>query len=128
MEGFNFPKREKVVSKYDIDLLFGKARSVKEGVLLFRFVWRPSQENEPNIRVLMVVPKKRVKLAVNRNRIKRQLKEIYRLNKLKLDDNSSNKTLLLAVMYQSSEMPNYQDLESNFLQGIKALKTKIDKA
>ncbi len=127
-EGFKFPKREKVVSKYDIDLLFGKARSVREGVLLMRYVWRDSQPDELPIRVLMVVPKRRIKLAVNRNRVKRQLREIYRLNKPKLTQVHDNKTLLLTVMFQGSAMPEYEDLASCFTKGSAALMKKIDKA
>ena len=127
-ERFKFPKRERVVSKYDIDLLFGKARSVREGVLMMRFVWRESQADEPGIRVLMVVPKRKVKLAVNRNRVKRQLREIYRLNKPELTQVHDNKTLLLTVMFQGSAMPDYEELASCFAKVSVALMKKIDKA
>ena len=41
----------------------------------------PRQEGEPQAQVLMSVPKKRFRHAVDRNRTKRQLREAFRLNK-----------------------------------------------
>lgn len=127
-DGFSFPKNEKVVSKYDIDLLFGKTRTAREGVIFLKATWREAQAGEPPVKVLIIVPKRRMKLAVRRNRIKRQLREVYRLNKFQVDSFSEGKTLLLAILFQGTAMPDYSDLESQYLKAKASLLRKIGKA
>lgn len=127
MQGFIFPKSEKILSKYDIDLLFTKVNYVRHGSYGMRYVWRDIQEDEPPTRVLIVVPKKRIKKAVDRQRIKRQLREVYRLNKGMVANPTTNQTLLIAIVYQGKISPDYSDLDSSFHKMAKAMKAKIDK-
>jgi len=60
-----------LVDKKDISLLFKKGKVIKEYPLLLYTM------NSSKKKVLFSVPKKKVKRAVDRNRIKRQLREIY---------------------------------------------------
>ena len=46
-------------------------------------------KQKPKAQVLISVPKKRLRHAVDRNRTKRQIREAYRLNKYLLGDNES---------------------------------------
>ncbi len=48
-----------------------------------RAVWRETErrEEDPSVRLLVSVSKRHFKRAVKRNRVKRQLREAYRLNK-----------------------------------------------
>ena len=75
----NFPKREHIVSTRLIDQLFGSGSTSMAAYPLravFRMVER-SQTGVP-VQVLISVPKKRFKHAVDRNRVKRQVREAYR--------------------------------------------------
>jgi ribonuclease P protein component len=53
---------------------------------------------------------------VDRNYIKRRLRELYRLNKLPLYQALEAKqlTLAIAIMYTGSELPDYKQLERSF--------------
>lgn len=46
-----------------------------------RVVWLPAEELDVQASILISVSKRRFKRAVKRNRIKRQIREAYRLNK-----------------------------------------------
>ncbi len=61
--------------------MFREGRSFSQYPL--RLVWLPLPEKTGDypVQVVVSVPKKRFKHAVDRNRIRRQIKEAYRLNK-----------------------------------------------
>jgi ribonuclease P protein component len=130
MANFSFPKAERVCHKRDIERLFSReAEYEKGGLVAMRYLFRDKQDTEPATRVLIVVPKRKVKMAKDRNRLKRQLREVYRLNPA-LRDNvkiPANKTLLLAVIYAGgNEDTPYKGLEKSFIRALKSIAEKQD--
>ena len=109
---FQFPKKQKLCSEKVIERLFTNGKSISEKP--FRAIWN-FEENNDNVFVksLIVVSKKRLKLAVERNVIKRRIKEAYRLQKrqLELFLESNNQQLNLAIIYQEEEILDYKTLE-----------------
>ena len=109
---FQFPKNQKLCSEKVIERLFVNGKAISEKP--FRAVWL-FEENNDNVFVksLIVVSKKRLELAVERNVIKRRIKEIYRLQKkqLELFLESNNQQLNLAIIYQEEEILDYKTLE-----------------
>ena len=77
--GFGLKKAERLCGKKAIDALFAGTDSKSLSVYPIRIVFRPTEE--AGIRILVSVSKKRFRHAVDRNRVKRQLREAYRLNK-----------------------------------------------
>lgn len=73
-----FPKSEKLKKEKVIKQLFSKGKSVYK--YPFKLLWLPNAvaEEQTNPQVLVSVPKRAFKKAVDRNRIKRQIKEAYR--------------------------------------------------
>ena len=125
MSNFRFPKAQRICNKNDIDLLFGKAESVRKASIILRYIFRESVNDESLQQVLIVVPKKRVRKAVDRNKIKRQLREIYRLNQETFKvENPIGKTLLVACIYVGQPEANYQDLEKNYLNAKEKMKNE----
>ena len=113
MKTNGYPKTEKIKNKTDISLLFeqGKWYSYKE--LCIISLTKPDLEN-PKIGVS--VSKKFFKRAVNRNRIKRLLRETYRLNK-PLFINTFGKNSLNMIFYRSPKLSqHYSQIEYLFLK------------
>lgn len=77
--GFGLKKAERLCGKKAIDALFAGTDSKSLSAYPIRIVFRPTEE--AGIRILVSVSKKRFRHAVDRNRVKRQLREAYRLNK-----------------------------------------------
>jgi ribonuclease P protein component len=77
---FTFSKQERLTGKTSIDQLFNEGRSFNlfPFRVLYNIVDHPA---EPAARLLIAIPKKKVKHAVDRNRLRRLVRESYRLNK-----------------------------------------------
>lgn len=105
-----FGKKEKLCSKLVIDKLFAGGSSFKEFPI--RVIHLPLENSDSTAKVLISVPKKRFKKSVSRNRIKRLLRETYRLNKSEIIENwqAQGKYFALAFVYIGNEMPEFDDL------------------
>lgn len=109
MMRYTLGKDEKLKSKIFIGQLFAGGKRVKKYPL--QLIYLPiNHDAEFPIKVGFSVPKRNVKLAVNRNRIKRLMREVYRKNKHSFAENI-NKKYVFMFIYMSKEVPNYTDLE-----------------
>jgi len=109
---FRFPKKQKLCSKKVIQRLLMHGESITEKP--FRATWNFEENNENVfVRLLIVVSKKRFKLAVQRNSIKRRIKEAYRVQKKQLELllEKSNQQLNLAIIYQQDDILDSKILE-----------------
>lgn len=78
-----FRKPEKICNQKQIDSLFKDGKSLKSG--LFRVLFLETEAKAvSSVQVLIAVPKKNLRSAVTRNRMKRLIREAYRLSKHKL--------------------------------------------
>jgi ribonuclease P protein component len=105
---FNFPKEDKLKSRRRIEQLIAQGTSVKAFPLKVIFL---SDDSLDRHQVACSVPKRNFKLAVSRNRIKRQMKEAYRLHKHLLTNTNGNKFALLFT-YIGKEKSSYAQLEA----------------
>ena len=109
---FQFPKKQKLCGEKVIERLFANGKSISEKP--FRAIWNFEKNNDQVcVKSLIVVSKKRLKLAVERNVVKRRIKEAYRLQKKQLECflESTNQQLNLAIIYQQEEILDYKTLE-----------------
>ncbi|UZO81823.1 ribonuclease P protein component [Aquimarina sp. ERC-38] len=119
-----FSKKEKLKSTKEIELLFQEGQSLKKFPVLL--VYRESSDGkEIGIKAAVSVSKKKFKRAVDRNRIKRLLREAYRLQKAEVL-NECTRSYSLMLIYIGKEMPDYHFLSKkiNFLLNAFAEKVK----
>jgi ribonuclease P protein component len=108
-----FKKSERLCSRILMDRLFqGDNQSVSAYPL--RAVFLPADKAEQQgVSVLISVPKKRFHDAVDRNRVKRQIREAYRKHKHALIDKMSTREqgLLIAFIYVSVQIESTAYIE-----------------
>jgi ribonuclease P protein component len=131
---FHFPKKEHLCSKKDISRLFEAGTAfieypLRAVFLLENFSAVPLQAN---VQMMVSVPKKRHKRANVRNRLKRLIRESYRLNnaELKTFIIAQNQHLLLAFQYISDNKFDYATIENatkNILEKTKKLVAENEK-
>lgn len=108
-----FKKSERLCSRILMDRLFqGDSHSISAYPL--RAVFLPVGTNEQKgVSVLISVPKKRFHDAVDRNRVKRQLREAYRKHKHSLAEQMTvrEQGLLIAFIYVSAQIESTAYIE-----------------
>lgn len=110
-----YPSQEKLKKKSEIDLLFKKGKWLSVDNL--RIIYFSSSEKYPieSCKIGVSVSKKFFKKAVDRNRIKRLLRESYRLNKATYFDAFGEQTLAM-LFWVSKDLPeHFSDVEKQFI-------------
>ena len=122
-----FSKQERIVSTKLIETLFGKGDSRSAVAYPLRAVYlqeEPSEGGAP-VQILISVPKKRFKHAVDRNRVKRQIREAYRHHKDILGDTvATGKQLLIAFIWLSERHCPTRKIEERVVTLLKRIKPR----
>ena len=104
-----------MVSQKLIDTLFGGGCSQSMAAFPLRAVYikKERAQGEAPVQMLVSVPKKRFKHAVDRNRVKRQVREAFRQHKeLLYEALAEHEQLLLAFIWLSDAHRSSRDVES----------------
>lgn len=138
MQRFRFPKSEKIKSKkiFERTLLFGKKIYSKSQKLKCSFVIEELNPDTPEknyIQVAFAVSRKSGK-AVWRNKFKRILRELYRLNKHSLIDILKKRSRKLFFIVSSNNLNEktspklkLRELENDMLEIIEMIKKEIER-
>lgn len=119
----NFSKDEKLKSRKMIGNIFSDGRVVKAFPIRIQFVFH-NNTDVPVCQMGVSVPKRNFKKAVDRNRIKRQLREAFRLHKhdFYLQLEHADKRIALMVIYTSPEKLEYSRIESALIKAVSQIR------
>jgi ribonuclease P protein component len=112
-----FTKHDRLKSSLAIEVLYRENQYIVSHPLKCYYSFSEKNENEYAVRVAFAVPKKTFKRAVDRNIIKRRMREAYRLNFRTIFEtviHQNNKQLKLFFIYIGKEMLNYDSIEAVF--------------
>lgn len=124
---FNFPKAEHLCGEIRIGKLFAEGKAFI--VFPLRVVYFTTEHKDKiPVKVLVGVPKKRFKRAVKRNRLKRLMREAYRLNKILLIDKCTEKNMHLdiAFNYVSDDEMDFATIQSKMKIALHRIADKIE--
>lgn len=122
-----FGKREKLKSRKRLEELFSKGKSVNVFPIRISYQFqKPLPDEKAVLEVGVSVSKRNFKRAVDRNRIKRLLREAYRLQKKELNDllAEQKRTGYVFFIYTDKQMPQYKVVFDTMSKCLEVLKRK----
>jgi len=104
---YTFKKEEKLKSRKTIEQLFREGKSFSN--FPFRVLWKFTGTSTAPLQTGFAASSKHFKKAVDRNRIKRLMREAYRLQKNDLQEHlkERQKQLAVFIIYVGNELPEY---------------------
>jgi ribonuclease P protein component len=126
MERFTFHKSERLCSQKIIGELFSSGESFLSYPLKVVFLKTEFPESFP-VQAAFTVSKRNFKRAVDRNLLKRRIREAYRLNKPALYDEIAARNLQIAVMfvYVGKDIAEFPTIEKGMISSFKKLLGKV---
>lgn len=111
-----FKKEERICSKLLIEKLFNgeESHSLASYPLRMVFLEYERSDDTPQVQLLISVPKRHLKHAVDRNRIKRLVREAYRKNKHLITDalaNHPNTAIAMAIIWLDAHVSDARMVE-----------------
>ena len=118
-ERFTLSKEERICSKKLINELFtGNGRSMTAFPLRVVFMKRTIVDDQPRAAMLVSVPKRYFKHAVDRNRVKRQVREAFRRNKSIITQNltDDHEGIAMAFVWLTNEKFPSSEVENRMVR------------
>jgi ribonuclease P protein component len=123
---FGLGKKEKLKSRKQIEDLFANGKSFALFPIRVTYSFLPAQDG-PLVQIGVTASKRNFKKAVDRNRIKRLLREAYRLQKKELLEavNQKKYSVLLFFMYTDKTVASFSVVKLAMNGCLKKLQAKL---
>ena len=118
-ERFTLSKEERICSKKLINELFtGNGRSMTAFPLRVVFMKRTIVDDQPRAAMLVSVPTRYFKHAVDRNRVKRQVREAFRRHKSMITQNltDDHESVAMAFVWLTNEKYPSSEVENRMVR------------
>ena len=122
------PKAERLRSRKLISLLFNDGSSIVANPIRMLWVQSENADGSP-LQFAVSVPKKNFKRAVDRNRLKRQMREAVRKNKMEIKNilTEKNKPCAMMFVFTGREKAEYKIIEEKIILVMQRFLLQIDK-
>ena len=118
-----FSKSERLCGKVSIDELMANGKSFNN--FPFRVTWAETSRPKEPAKMMISVPKRLFKKAIERNRLKRLIREGYRHNKHILIDRLNSKKINFLIVYTSKKIIDSKELNERMVGILQQLADKI---
>jgi len=116
--------KKNYLSKKEIDTLYKTGKKVNFSSLYLLWDFNKKLNDLP-LRLVISIPKKKIKKAVDRNYIKRCIKEIYMLNMQNLKTESI-RPINLIIIYNKTHIIEFNQLQEELLTLFKKIITEVN--
>ena len=126
MKEYTLNSTERLKHRKLIEEIFSQRNTVYKGFVRINYIITDF-DDDSIAKVGFSVPKKKFKRAYKRNRLKRVMREVYRLNKPAFYDILTKKNIKIALLfvYLDDEIKDYKTIEENMTLAMEKLLAKI---
>lgn len=121
---FTFKKEERLCSKKVIDKLFDDGKSIFVFPLKIVYL-ETSLSSSSKVQAAFTVPKRNFKKAVQRNLIRRKIREAYRLNKTNFYNELGETQLAVFFIYTGKKSAEYHTIEEAIKKGLQKMALEV---
>ncbi|MEM6799848.1 MAG: ribonuclease P protein component [Bacteroidota bacterium] len=124
-----FRKKERLCSKNTFSYLFANGSSLRAGALSVYYSFDvPDELIKSPVTVAFAVPKRHIKEAVNRNYVKRRMREVFRHKKSEIIEvlSSRQSNLILLISYNRPKLASFDELHYKMEKLLNKVLKKIE--
>ena len=123
-----FPKYERICKENDVQALFGKGVGISVYPYRVIYCFRKDESRPVTVRLLVSVSKKRFHHAFKRNRVKRLMREAWRINKAPLYEicQRDNISLDVALVYTATVIHTYGEMTKKTRKAVNEIVTRYE--
>ena len=127
MPEFSFPATERLKSKKQIQHIFAKGKSLKRFPLRLLYLTDPIDPSTQPLKMAVAVSGKKISKAVDRNKVKRWVRESYRTQNTELKSalHSADKRLQLVFIFLPGEVTDFESVRNAVFDLLEELKDKL---
>ena len=126
MKEYTLNSTERIKHRKLVEEIFSQRNTVYQGFIRINYIEKDF-DDDSIAKVGFSVPKKKFKRAYKRNRLKRIMREVYRLNKPAFYEILTKKNIKVALLfvYLDDEIKDYKIVEENMKLAMEKLMAKI---
>ncbi|MDR2126423.1 MAG: ribonuclease P protein component [Prevotellaceae bacterium] len=123
-----FKKNERLCLRNDIENVMQNGKKILSYPFLVNYVIKDAYNGEAT-KIAISVAKRNFKKSVDRNLLKRRIREAYRQHKHSLNETAcdNNKVINAIIVYVSKEKLPYEEIKKGIIKSLENLKKTIEK-
>ncbi len=125
MNSLHFSKDDRLCSSRRIETLFSEGKRLYE--FPFQVIWQQDDTLQSTVKAAIIVPKKKLSKASQRNHIKRLVREAYRKQNIFLVEKllQENKSINLILVYTLPSILSFNDIENKISVTLQRLADEV---